>query len=127
MERFGSHMETFGGQIGSEQSMIPFQSFGPFSIFGMMREWYQGDEDDLHEWDTCAAEFLQAKRGEVEQEDLEEHDLLTLYSTKNLTPEKTEKDNPDTMKLKVIKHRKIFWKIRKLKLNSPEGQDKDFV
>ena len=49
MERFGSHMETFGGQIGSEQSMIPFQSFGPFSIFGMMREWYQGDEDDLHE------------------------------------------------------------------------------
>ena len=53
--------------------------------------------------------------------------MLTFYSTKNLTPEKTEKDDPDTMKLKVIKHRKIFWKIRKLKLNSPEGQDKDFV
>ena len=56
MERFGSHMETFGGQIGSEQSMIPFQSFGPFSIFGMMREWYQGNEDDLHECITTITE-----------------------------------------------------------------------
>jgi len=44
MERFGSHMETFGEQMGSELSRIPFQSFDPFSIFGMVRKkWYQGD------------------------------------------------------------------------------------
>merc|ERR1719431_774562 len=44
MERFGSHMETFGEQMGSKLSRIPFQSFDPFSIFGMVRKkWYQGD------------------------------------------------------------------------------------
>ena len=36
--------------------MIPFQSFDPFSIFGIMREWYQGDEDDLHECTTTITE-----------------------------------------------------------------------
>ena len=44
MERFGSHMETFGEHMGSELSRIPFQSFDPFSIFGMVRKkWYQGN------------------------------------------------------------------------------------
>jgi len=45
MERFGSHMERFGEQMSSELSRgVPFQSFDPFSIFGMVRKkWYQGE------------------------------------------------------------------------------------
>ena len=45
MKRFGSHMERFGEQISSDLSRgAPFQSFDPFSIFGIVREkWYRGD------------------------------------------------------------------------------------
>jgi len=44
MERIGSHMERFGGHMGSEMSSLPLDSFDPFSIFGMVRKkWYQGD------------------------------------------------------------------------------------
>ena len=39
-----SHMETFGGHMGSELAGLGVQSFDPFSIFGMVRKkWYQGD------------------------------------------------------------------------------------
>merc|ERR1712013_188214 len=84
---------------------------------------------------------LQTKVGEVEQEDPEEHDLLTFYSTKSLTPEKTEKDNPDTKvpERKNIEFKPIIFvdetKIdqtsediledQRTELNSPKGQNKD--
>ena len=67
--------------------------------------------------------------------------MLTFYSTKNLTPEKTEKDNPDTKapERKNIEFKPIIFidetKIdqtsediledQKTELNSPKGQNKD--